>query len=313
MSEFPIAYPKKVLLREDGPREGFQILKQIIPTEKKLALIKALVETGVTSIEVTSFVRPDRVPQHADAEEVAKGLVKTPGVRYRALYLNQKGLSRAKDCKSLQPEGFIHLAASDSFLKSNSNASIDEVIKQIPGWINAFNGAGLNFERIMLSTAFGEPIEGKKTAQDVLPVIEKALQQIKNAGGTLEEMTLADTTGWANPEDIKKTIGAVRNKWPELIIGLHLHDTRGTGLANAYAGLELGVSRFDCSVAGLGGCPFTKGAAGNIPTEDMAFMCEELGISTGVNLEKYIIAAKLAEEITGMSLPGKLKNAGLLC
>ena len=297
---------KEVIIREDGPREGFQIHSEFIATERKLALINALSATGVKSIEVTSFVRPDRVPQHADANEVAKALPTNTDTRFRALYLNEKGLERAMKHPQLAVEGYILLAASENFLKKNNNISLSEAIAGVDSWLAIFKKHKLRFERLMLSTAFGESLTQKTTPKEVLNIV---LQVVEKAGSDFE-LTLADTVGIANPEAVRELVGSIKEKLPSLAIGLHLHDTRGTGIANVYAGLLEGVDRFDCSVAGLGGCPFAKGAAGNVPTEDVAFLCAELGIKTGLDLDAYIDCAKLAEEIIGHKLPGKLKDVG---
>ena len=288
------------------------MLEKVIPTNTKLELIEALSQTGVTSIEATSFVRPDLVPQMADAAEIAAQLKRHGGVHYHALYLNQKGLIRAANTNAFNLEGEIMLAASEKFLKKNNNLSVQEALEGIPAWIALFREQQLKVDRIMFSTAFGDNFEGPIPAEQVLAICRQAIDEINSEGERLGEITFADTTGWANPESVRRLVGEFRSLFPEVHVALHFHDTRGTGMANVYAGLQMGVSRFDCSVGGLGGCPFAKGAAGNVPTEDVAFMCEELGIRTGVNLERYIECAKLAEHIAGFPLPGKLKNGGLL-
>ncbi len=305
-------FPESVLLREDGPREGFQMNEEFVPTKKKLELIDALSKTGIRSIEVTAFVRPDRVPQHADAEDVCKGLTDVPGLRYRALYLNEKGLDRALTQPNLKPEGYILIAASEPFLKKNNNQTLDEAIAGIDSWLEAFLAHGIHLERVMMSTAFGDMDTGPLPAKTTIAVCERVIDRLKDKGAELPELTFADTTGYANPESVEKLVKSFQDRWPEIAVGLHLHDTRGTGMVNVYAGLQCGVSRFDASVGGLGGCPFTKSTAGNVPTEDVAFLCEQLGISTGLDLEAYIGAARLAESIVGRKLPGKLKDAGLI-
>ncbi len=303
-----MAYPKKILIREDGPREGFQSLQKTIPVQEKLKLIDLLVKAGASSIEVTSFVRPDRVPQHADAEQVATGLKENSKVRYRALYLNRKGLDRAVGCEKLSPEGYLMTAASESFLKRNNNISVTEARDASKIWLEAFKNHGLELDRLMVSTAFGDSEEGKISPQQTLDIVSDYIQHLDSP---LPEVTFADTTGYANPKAVEDLVTSFKKSWPKVEIGLHLHDTRGTGMANALAGLQAGVSRFDASVGGLGGCPFVKQAAGNISTEDLAFLCSELDIETGLNLELYIEAAKYAEKITGQKLPGKLKDGGL--
>lgn len=301
--------PKSVFLREDGPREGFQMHPTVIPTAQKIELIKRLSATGIKSIEVASFVRADLIPQLGDAEEVAKQLMPVPDVRYRALYLNEKGLERAISFPALSPEGYILLAVSETFLRRNNNTTQEEALERIPNWLKVFQQHQIVLERVMLSTAFGDHDEGRFTVQKTFDFATKILQRITAAGGALPELTFADTTGLANPEGIKRLISLFRNAYPEIAVGLHLHDTRGTGLANVYAGLECGVERFDCSVGGMGGCPFAKGAAGNVCTEDVAYLCEEMGISTGLDLNIYVECAKYAEEILGRKLPGKFKDS----
>ncbi len=301
-------FPKSVFIREEGPREGFQMHSEVIPTKQKIALIDALANTGVKSMEITSFVRPDKVPQHADAVDVAEGINAKSDVRYRGLYLNQKGFLRAISCKNLNIEGAIPLAASDAFLQKNSNTTIDKTIRNIPGWLSLFDEHKVDLERVMLSMAFGSKEEGKIESNTVISIIEKVVNEIRSNGKELAEITLADTTGYGNPRSIERLVSECKSKWPDLIVGLHLHDTHGTGMANVYEGLRCGVSRFDSSVGGLGGCPFTKGAAGNVPTEDVAYLCEELGVSTGLNLKAYVECAKLAEQIIKKALPGKYKD-----
>ncbi len=307
----PNALPTKVLLREDGPREGFQMLAHSVPTEQKLQLIKMLCETGVRSIETTSFVRADRLPQLADAEQVAAGLPEGSPVRFRALYLNQKGLERAMNCSKLDVEGYILLAASETFLKKNNNQTLTEAIEAIPSWLQSFTRHGLSLERIMISTAWGDNDEGPIPSKTVLSICKRVLDALPS-DLPLPELTFADTTGWANPKSVQALIAESKARWPEVPLGLHLHDTRGTGMANVYAGLSEGVDRLDCSVGGMGGCPFSPGAAGNVPTEDVAFLCEQLGIETGLQLDRYISCAKFAEQLAGKPLPGKLKDGGLL-
>ena len=306
-----MSLPKSIELREDGPREGFQFLEHSVPTKEKIELIEMLASSGAKSIEVTSFVRPDLVPQHADADDLCRQLKKTNS-RYRALYLNKKGLERALKHDVLELEGYIMLAASEKFLKENNNLTIAQAINGIGGWLDLFAEKNIKLERIMLSSVFGDRDSGKIEASSVLKIIAQILEKIVDKVQTLPEITLADTTGWGNPQSVKRLIADVKNAHPELPLGLHLHDTRGTGMANVLAGLEEGVSAFDCSVAGMGGCPFAKGAAGNVPTEDVAFLCEEMGIATGLDLESYIECAKFAEKIAGVPLPGKLKKGGLL-
>lgn len=288
------------------------MLAAVIPTERKLALISKLASTGISSIEVTSFVRADKLPQLADAEELCRALTPRDGVRFRALYLNAKGLERALAVPHIRPEGYVLIAVSDAFSRANANTTLDEQLAELPHWIARFRERALPFERLMVSTAFGYHDDGRIPPSRTLGVIERALCVCEDAGMLPEEVTLADTTGYANPQAVRELVAGLRRRWPLVAPGLHLHDTRGTGMANVYAGLLEGVDRFDCSVGGLGGCPFAKNAAGNVPTEDVAFLCEELGIATGIDLDAYIECARLAEEIAGRPLPGRLYKAGTL-
>ncbi|NDC36874.1 MAG: hydroxymethylglutaryl-CoA lyase, partial [Proteobacteria bacterium] len=279
-------FPSKVYLRELGPREGFQTLPQVIPTSSKLELIRLLGQAGVPEIEVTSFVRADRVPQMADADTVVRECVKVPGVKYTALYLNYQGFERAESTARLDNDGWIYIAASETFLKRNNNVTIAETIAKIPQWLGLFKRFNKPLHGVMISTAFGCNYEGPISQERVLDILEQVQYQLNTVGSRPIEISLADTMGWGTPVRVRHLINAVREKFPGSEVSLHLHDTRGSGMANVYAGLEEGIRIIDCSIAGMGGCPFAKGAAGNVPTEDVAFLCQELGIETGVSLDQ---------------------------
>jgi hydroxymethylglutaryl-CoA lyase len=297
--------PKSVRIRELGPREGFQTLPQTVPTAQKLELIDLLGKTGVRDIEITSFVRPDRVPQMADAEQVIKSFKRYPNIRYSALYLNPQGFDRARAIGGLDTEGWLYTAASETFLKKNNNTTIDGVTQSVPTWLKLFADAGIKPYGLMISTAFGCNYEGAIAHEKVVSILESIIKVIPE-GQAPTEISLADTMGWATPDKLKRLVTLVRKHFPKQVVSLHLHDTRGTGMACVYAGLEEGIDIFDGSVGGMGGCPFAKGAAGNVATEDVAYLCEELGVNTGLNLEAYAAAATKAEEIVGAALPGKL-------
>jgi hydroxymethylglutaryl-CoA lyase len=305
--------PQRVDLYEVGPREGFQSETMQISTEDKISLINALSQAGLTSIEATSFVSPKWVPQMADAEEVLMKIDRVPGVAYRAAYLNLKGLERAL-CNNVTLDGSLVLSASNTFSKRNMNKSINEMLATLPGWIEAYQMAGIQVKQMGFMASFGCNFEGYIYLDHLLNLMEKVMQLAESYGEKIRKVKLADTMGWANPEQIKRTVCAIQDKWPELQIHLHLHDTRGLGLANVYAALQEGIWEFDTAVAGLGGCPFAavNGAAGNISTEDVAFLCEEQGIHTGLNLEALVQCAKLAEQIVGRELPGHLSKGGVL-
>ena len=304
-----MALPKHVKIREVGVREGFQTISETIPTNKKLELIKLLSATGVKDIEVTSFVRPDLVPQMADAEELVSKLPKNDDINYTALYLNIKGFQKSLEFEQLKKTAWIQVAASETFLKKNNNITIAGLMEKLPGWFEAFSAAKLNLNGLMLSTAFGCNYEGPISTQKVIDVLSKIVELSAQHQQPLQEVCLADTMGWAVPTMVTERVQAVKDSFPELTISLHFHDTRGTGIANVYTGLQSGIEIFDCSVAGLGGCPFAKGAAGNVATEDVVYLCHELGIGTGISLDAYVKAARYLEKILGKELPGKYYRA----
>jgi hydroxymethylglutaryl-CoA lyase len=206
------------------------------------------------------------------------------------------------------------MVASNVFAKKNTNKTIDELIAAIPSRIAIYTQHGIRTRAVGVQAAFGCNYQGDVPLRDVLHVVGAAIDVAAEHGERIEEVRLSDTMGWANPLQMKRTISAVQDRWPDVAITLHLHDTRATAMANAMAGLELGVTSFDSSVGGLGGCPFAshKGSAGNIVTEDLAFMCEEMGIATGVDVDRLIACAALAEEIVGHPLPSKLLRGGSL-
>ena len=307
--------PRRVDIHEEGPREGFQIEPGPIPTERKIALIDALSETGLRRIQVASFVNPKRVPGWSDAEAVVDGFRKREGVRYTALWLNEKGLERALALSDrLSLRGTISLCASAPFMQRNQNRGLAENVRVQHAQIDMLKARGIAIEGISIMAAFGCNFAGDIPVGTVIDTIAEGHEIAAAHELEVASLSLADTMAWATPLSIKRVIGAVRERWPGLRINLHLHDTRGLGLANAYAGLEMGVASFDASVAGLGGCPFAghKGAAGNVSTEDLAFMCAEMGIETGIDLDKLIAAAQLAEEIVGHPLPGAVMRGGTL-
>ncbi|SDR61843.1 hydroxymethylglutaryl-CoA lyase [Rhizobiales bacterium GAS113] len=306
--------PKFVHINEEGPREGFQFEKGAISTARKIELIDALSATGLRTIQVASFVNPKNVPGWADAEAVVAGFERKPGVRYTALWLNAKGFERAAATQRLDITGSITLTASATFLKRNQNRNLAQNLEAQREIIDLYRQHGTPIERGAIMAAFGCNFEGDIKIATVLALIEDILALAAEHKLDIKVMSLADTMAWATPLSIKRMIGAVRERHPDLRLALHLHDTRGMGIANALAGLEMGVDIFDAAVAGLGGCPFAahKGAAGNVCTEDLVFMLQEMGIETGVDLEKLIAAAELAEDIVGHPLPGSVKVGGPL-
>jgi hydroxymethylglutaryl-CoA lyase len=306
--------PKSVRINEEGPREGFQIEKGPIATARKLELIDALSGTGLKQIQVTSFVNPKRVPGMADAEEVVRSLTPRPGVDYTALWLNEKGLERARATGKLKLEGKISIYASERFSVKNNNRTTAQEFEYARRVLESYLEHGMPVERGSVAAAFGCNYQGDIPLQNILDIVRRIFELANEHGIRLKELSFADTMAWATPLSVKRLLGAVREKYPDMRLSLHLHDTRGMGIANAHAGLEMGVDMFDACVAGLGGCPFAahKGAAGNVCTEDLVFLCQEMGLDTGIDLDRMIECAQLAEDIVGHPLPGSVKMGGNL-
>ena len=306
--------PKSVSIKEEGPREGFQFEKGPIPTARKVELIDALARTGLKHMQIVSFVSPKAVPTMADAEDVVKGLTPQPGVSYTGLWFNDQGLDRAIGTGRLEIKGSISLTASAKFLKMNLNRTPEQQLAVTRGMLGTYKERGIEVERATVMAAFGCNFEGDIPVERVVGMVGQLIDLAADQGIKVKRVSLADTMAWATPLAIKQRVGAVKDKYPDLELELHLHDTRGMGIANAYAGMEMGVARFDSSVAGLGGCPFAghAGAAGNVCTEDLVFMCDEVGIETGIDLEKLAACGRLAEEVVGHPLPGSVMKGGSL-
>jgi hydroxymethylglutaryl-CoA lyase len=306
--------PKSVRINEEGPREGFQIETGPIPTARKIELIDSLSGAGLQQIQVVSFVSPKAVPGMADAEDVVRGFTRRDGVRYTALWLNDKGLERAIAAGKLDVKGSLSLTASEKFLLRNQKRTLAENLEAQHSIIGMYKHYNVPVERAGIMAAFGCNFEGDIGVQRLFELIEQIRELAAQYALDIKVLSLADTMAWATPEAIRRVVGAVRSRYPQFEISLHLHDTRGMGIANAYAGLQMGVAIFDAAVAGLGGCPFAAhaGAAGNVCTEDLVFMCQEMGIETGVDLDALLESARLAEEIVGHPLPGAVMKGGSL-
>jgi len=308
--------PASVEFHEEGPREGFQMEPRTYPLGDRAALIDALAASGLKQIQVASFVSPRAVPQMADTAELFAAIVKRQGTRYTALWLNDNGFERARACEQVDLDGRLMFYTTEPFSQRNNNCSVAEMRERQLGWLDRYIALGIPVEKAYVITAFGCNLGGAVPLSVVTDHIRWLVDACADRGVSLPAVYLADTMGWAHPEEIKRRIGAVREIVPDARIGLHLHDTRGVGGANVYAALQMGVRLFDSSVAGLGGCPFAGhqqgGAAGNICTEDMVFMCQELGIETGIDLERLIEAARLAERIIGRALSGRVMHSGSL-
>ncbi len=307
--------PKHVDIHEEGPREGFQIEPGPISTADKIRLIEALAETGLHHIQACSFVNTRLVPGWADAEAVIAGFKAKPGVDYTALWFNANGLDRALAFKDkLTLSGSISLTASEGFTKKNLNRTHAENLEAMRKQTALHIAKGVPVKRIGVMAAFGCNYQGDISAAQVVKTVEDGMAIAREAGADITLISLADTMGWAIPPRIERVIGEVRARFPKQTIALHLHDTRGIAVANAHAALKMGVSQFDTTVGGLGGCPFAgqKGAAGNICTEELVLLAHEMGIETGVDLDKLIEVGRLAESIVGHQLPSELIHAGSL-
>jgi hydroxymethylglutaryl-CoA lyase len=292
--------PARISLREVGPRDGLQN-EDPVPTAAKIALIDRLGRTGLRRIEAVSFVRADAIPQMADADEVWAGVERAPGVRYSALAPNLRGARRALDAGFHEVE--VVVSASDTHNRKNVNRSTGQSLAEIAVIIDEAHERGVTCQ-VIISTAWGCPYEGDVPVERVLQVSGRAV-----ADGA-DSVSLGDTTGMATPRRVQDLVGAFRSRHPETPLNVHFHNTRGTGLANVLAALELGVDDFDASVGGLGGCPYAPGATGNIATEELVHMVTDMGIATGVNLDSMIDAAAEAERIVGRTLPSQVLRAG---
>jgi hydroxymethylglutaryl-CoA lyase len=293
--------PRKITISEVGPRDGLQIERRLLPAEQKIALIDRLSATGLTRIEVSSFVHPKVVPQMADAEEVFAGIARRPGVRYAGLVMNARGAERA--VKADVDDIKTGIAVSDSFNELNIRMTTAQGMRAMEEIASIAKGSRCRIVGGM-ATAFGCPYEGPVPLDNV----HRLFEQLVGLGSPV--IYLADTTGMANPASITRTVESLRKRWPNQAIGLHLHNTRGLGLANALAGLDLGLTDFESSIGGLGGCPFAPRAVGNICTEDFVHMAHEMGIETGIDLDALLEVATFTQETVGRSLPGMVMKAG---
>jgi len=296
------ALPSKVSVYEVSPRDGLQNETMPVPLEGKLELIDALVKSGLTRIELTSFVSPKWVPQLADAEELVRTLVKTaPGVTFSALVPNATGLERA--LRVGLHEIAVFMSASETHNRKNTNKSIERSLETFAEVVPPARQAGLRV-RAYISTVWGCPYEGDVPIERSLGIAKELI--------ALEcyQVSLGDTIGVGTPLQTRRLLDAFLAEIPAEKLALHCHDTRGTALANCLVGLEQGIRDFDASVAGLGGCPYAPGAAGNLATEDLVYMLEGMGIETGVDLERLVEAGRVAERVVGRPLPGKVHQAG---
>jgi hydroxymethylglutaryl-CoA lyase len=300
--------PSNVSIREVGPRDGFQNEPEVIATADKVRLIECLAHTGVRRLEVTSFVRPDVIPQLSDAEEVLRSIERVEGVSYTVLIPNERGLERgialmAETGERLFDEVNLFLSASETHNRKNVNRSVEESLSGLERVIARAREEELRCEGV-ISVSFGCPYEGEVPVDRVLGIAERL------AAAGCEEVAFGDTTGMANPVQVREFFGQARERLGDVELTAHFHNTRGQGLANVLAALEAGVASFESSFGELGGCPVPRGATGNIATEDLVSMLHEMGIETGIDLERVLGCARAVQEVLGRPLSGHLLTAG---
>jgi hydroxymethylglutaryl-CoA lyase len=295
--------PRQVRIREVGPRDGFQNEPEVIPTAEKVRLIGLLANTGLKRLEVTSFVRPDVIPQLSDAEEVLTSIDRVDGVAYSALIPNEKGLDRALGHRDRFDEVSVFLSASETHNRENVNRSIDESLEGLERVLERARAEGLRCEGV-ISVSFGCPYEGEVPPDRVFAIAERL------AAAGCEEVGFGDTTGMANPRQVGEFFPAARERLPDVELTAHFHNTRGQGLANVLAALETGIDSFESSFGELGGCPVPPGSTGNISTEDLVSMLEEMGVETGIDLLKLVEASRAAQEVLGRPLGAHVLKAG---
>jgi hydroxymethylglutaryl-CoA lyase len=295
--------PETVRIREVGPRDGFQNEPEVIPTAEKVRLIGLLARTGLKRLEVTSFVRADVIPQLADAEEVLTSIDRIDGVAYSVLIPNEKGLERALEQRDRFDEVNLFLSASETHNRKNVNRSIAESLEGLERVVERARIEGLRCEGV-ISVSFGCPYEGEVPADRVFEIAERL------AAAGCEEVAFGDTTGMANPRQVGEFFVAARDRLSDVELTAHFHNTRGQGLANVLAALEAGIDSFESSFGELGGCPVPPGSTGNISTEDLVSMLEEMGVETGIDLPKLVEASRAAQEVLGRPLGAHVLTAG---
>jgi len=299
-------FKQRIYINDVGVRDGFQIEKSFIPTETKIAFIDQLSKTGVAKIEATSFVHPKFVPNMADAETVLANIQRMAGVRYTALTPNIKGMDRAIACHqsgAAIDEMNLFMSASETHNMANVKRTTAQSLQDFAEMVPMAKRVGIRTNGTV-STSFGCPFEGVVSDARVMEIAEKYL-----AIG-FDSLTFADTTGMANPRQVERMMRDAKQRFSDIEITLHFHNTRGMGLANVVAGIAAGVVHYDASIAGLGGCPFAPGATGNICTEDLVNMLQDMGLDTGIDLDKLLAAAVKIPAIVGHDVPGQVMKAG---
>jgi hydroxymethylglutaryl-CoA lyase len=301
--DWEAALPKRVRLVEVGPRDGLQNIDRFVSTEVKISLIDRLSSLGFDRIEAVSFVHPSAVPQMRDAEAIMRQ-VQRGQTRLMGLVPNARGTERAL-AAGLDELNFV-VSATESFNQANLRQSIASSLASLAESMAMAGPAGMPM-RMTISTAFGCPYEGHVSAEQVLAIAERGAEL------GCHEICLGDTTGMANPRQVFRLFGRMAKDLPGIEPAVHLHNTRGSGAANLIAALQAGVEVFDASIGGLGGCPYAPGATGNVCSEDMVHMLQEMAIETGIDLERLIDTARRVESVLGLQLPGQVMRAGIAC
>jgi hydroxymethylglutaryl-CoA lyase len=295
--------PTNVRIREVGPRDGFQNEPEVIPTKEKVRLIDMLAATGLPRLEVTSFVRPDVIPQLADAEDVLTSIERPPDVAYSVLIPNERGLERALEHRARFDEINVFLSASETHNRRNVNRSIEASLEGLGRTVARAREAGVRCEGV-ISVVFGCPYEGEVSPDRVLEIAGRLV----DAG--CEEVSFGDTTGMANPRQVAEFFASATERLPDVELTAHFHNTRGQGLANVLAALEQGIDSFESAFGELGGSPLTPGATGNISTEDLVSMLHEMDVQTGVDLERLIAASSAVQDLLGRPLGAHVLRSG---
>jgi hydroxymethylglutaryl-CoA lyase len=296
-----LKWPSSIVVSEVGPRDGLQNEKTMFTVEQKIDLIERSVEAGAKIIEIGSFVSPKAIPQMADTDEVARRIKRVDGVEYRVLVTNLRGLERAEAAGIKKAK--LTVSASRAHSLSNLNRTPEEVLRGFAECAEYATAHGITLSGA-ISTAFGCSMEGKVSLEQVI----SAIVGFREIG--VKELSLSDTTGMANPQQVYDYSVKVKEQFPDITWNLHFHNTRGMGLANVMAGMMAGIGRYDSCFAGLGGCPFAPGASGNIATEDLIHMCHEMGIDTGYNLDQMIVVGKYVQKILGKDTSSFILKAG---
>ncbi len=298
-----VELPKTARIREVGPRDGFQNEPETIDTAEKVRLIDLLSATGVGRLEITSFVRPDVIPQLADAAQVLMAVQRREGVSFSVLIPNERGLERALEMRDRFDEVSVFLSASETHNQRNVNSSVEDSLRGLEATLASAGEAGLRREGV-IATSFGCPYEGHVAPERVFDLAERL------AAAGCEEVGFGDTTGMANPRQVREFFAAARERLQGVELTAHFHNTRGQGLANVLAALEEGVESFESSFGELGGCPVPPGSTGNVGSEDVVSMLHEMGIETGIDLPRLVAASRAAQEVLGRPLGAHVLRAG---